>query len=86
MVKLYRDLINEQSETDQITVGNVVAEDRRPLWLLTFIDLISLLLAFFHYDFFNVYNKDECLGYLSGSLDNEKIEVSSIEIMKIVHH
>ena len=47
MVKLYRDLINEQSETDQITVGNVVVEDRRPLWLLTFIDLISLLLAFF---------------------------------------
>ena len=47
MVKLYRDLINEQSETDQITFGNVVVEDRRPLWLLTFIDLISLLLAFF---------------------------------------
>ena len=44
MVKLYRDLISEQSETDQITVGNMVAEDRRPLWLLTFIDLISLLL------------------------------------------
>ena len=64
MVKLYRDLINEQSETDQITVGNMVVEIGRPLWLLTFIDLISLLLAFFIADVFNVYNKDGCLGCL----------------------
>ena len=64
MVKLYRDLINEQSETDQITVGNVVVEDRRPLWLLTFYRPNFSFTSVFHYDVFNVYNKDECLGCL----------------------
>ena len=83
MVKLYRDLINEQSETDQITVGNVVIEDRRPLWLLTFIDLISLLLAFFIMMFSMSTIKMSAWDVFKGSLDNEKrLEASSIENYK----
>ena len=83
MVKLYRDLINEQSETDQITVGNVVSEDRRPLWLLTFIDLISLLLAFFIMMFSMSTIKMSAWDVFKGSLDNEKrLEASSIESYK----
>ena len=83
MVKLYHDLINEQSETDQITVGNMVAEDRRPLWLLTFIDLISLLLAFFIMMFSMSTIKMEAWDVFKGSLDNEKrLEASSIENYK----
>ena len=83
MVKLYRDLINEQSETDQITFGNVVVEDKRPLWLLTFIDLISLLLAFFIMMFSMSTIKMSAWDVFKGSLDNEKrLEASSIESYK----
>ena len=83
MDKSYRDLIKEQSESVQITVSNMVAEDKRPLWLLTFIDLISLLLAFFIMMFSMSAIKMGAWDVFKGSLDNEKrLEASSIENYK----
>ena len=83
MVKLYRNLISEQSETDQITAGNVVVKNGRPVWLLTFIDLVSLLLAFFIMMFSMSAIKMSAWDVFQGSLDNEKrLEASSIENYK----
>ncbi len=80
MVKLYRDLIDEQSATELSTVGNMGSQNSRPLWLLTFIDLISLLLAFFIMMFSMSTIKVSAWDVFKGSLDNEKrLEASSFE-------
>ena len=83
MVKLYRDLMYERSSNELTTVSNVVSQNSRPLWLLTFIDLISLLLAFFIMMFSMSTIKMSAWDVFKGSLDNEKrLEASSIESYK----
>ena len=83
MVKLYRDLIDERSTTKLSTVGNMDGQNSRPLWLLTFIDLISLLLAFFIMMFSMSTIKVGAWDVFKGSLDNEKrLEASSFESYK----
>ena len=83
MVKLYRDQIDERSATEFPTAGNVDAQNSRPLWLLTFIDLISLLLAFFIMMFSMSTIKTSAWDVFKGSLDNEKrLEASSFESYK----
>lgn len=83
MVKLYRDLIDEPSATELPTVGNMDGQNSRPLWLLTFIDLISLLLAFFIMMFSMSTIKISAWDIFKGSLDNEKrLEASSFESYK----
>lgn len=83
MVKLYRDQIDERSATEFPTAGNVDAQNSRPLWLLTFIDLISLLLAFFIMMFSMSTIKTSAWDVFKGSLDNKKrLEASSFESYK----
>ena len=83
MVKLSLDLMDERSTTELTTVGNVVDQNSKPLWLLTFIDLISLLLAFFIMMFSMSTIKMSTWDVFKGSLDNEKkLDASSIESSK----
>ncbi len=80
MVNLYRDLIDKRSTTELQKVGNMDVQNSRPVWLLTFIDLISLLLAFFIMMFSMSTIKVSAWDVFKGSLDNEKrLEASSFE-------
>jgi len=83
MVKVSCDLMVERSTTELTTVGNVIGQNSRPLWLLTFIDLISLLLAFFIMMFSMSTVKMSTWDVFKGSLNNKKsMEASSIESHK----
>ena len=63
MVKLYRDLMYERSSNELTTVSNVVVKIVDRCGYLLYRPNFSFT-SVFHYDVFDVYNKDECVGCL----------------------